>query len=1269
MMNFQTMFKKIKLFGCLLILLSAGATSMLSSASDAFQRQLLIFDGTPNPNWAAWDCCGGTTPGLVADADRGDVYQFEVGAAPTVLGFSSRVEHLSDEGTPTPFDASAMVESGSLSFDMNVVAPTAYTDSFWLMKIESAGASTFAELNLNTTVEGVDPVVGQWQTYTYPLSDLQAAGLDLSAIDVVLIFPAWGTGEGAVYRIDNLAISGTLHDSSNDAPDSNYQDEEPSQYMSLIRDEALALIDENNHVEIPDNVNNIFPYAFVNSTIETVSLPSNLNYISEGAFFGTQLTSIEIPNSVTNIAGFAFAYIPTLNTIEIPNYVTDIGFHAFYNTPLDSVIIGKSVNNIGERAFSGVTGNVYIKRPADTVISIDDFPSDVSIFSCDEVEETGELENCSAAFEGQLRTVLDQAEVVNLLDENGHLSIPENYSSIDYEAFRGVDIQSVVIPEFMTYISDNAFMNTPLQTVILHEAIERIGCGTFANTDLSTVIVPTLSVELCGSNSFENVNADFYFINSYIDEHADDHEEEDEHEADYEHESHGEEFTWGINYFSSGATVYICYALLEGVPVDCQQQFIGEAKSVLDQYAALNLIDENGHAEIPDFYTSIGNSAFSESQLSSIAIPDSIEFIGWSAFADSQLESVIIPNSVTDLGGYAFMNTPLMSAELGDNICVINEFTFSNTLLEHIKIPECVTFIGNESFYDSTLNQVEFGSNLREISWSAFSDTELTSVTFPDSLEVIGESAFLNTALDSVVIPKSVHTIWINAFNTLSEVWFEPPFENSYRTYAFNSDAQILICELDNDSDNLLDCVDSDDDNDGMPDSYEIANGFDPLNADDAHIDDNGKTLLQEYLSAANPDANYPWDNIQGTWRIANEENAISFSQDMVIPLFSIGQAELPIIDCLLDDRIVFKDDGSYIHLFEEATWVPWLGSMDFFDSNSACLGQNNHAVEGVSHVVGTWRIGNSLMDSSTSLTTSSLSIEKPDTYYNFLTINDNRMQLDIFNGVMWRLQLDRVADQDFDAVDDNHDNCPMITNMGQLDTDNDSQGDSCDQDDDNDGIDDALEIANGFDPLIANMDIDQDGITNSQDIDHDNDGALNEFDAFPLDTSEQLDSDNDGVGDNTDVDKDNDGVMNAMDLFPLDAFESADLDGDGIGDNADLFPNATEYSQDTDQDLIPDAWENKYGLDPLNPNDANLDQDNDGYTALEEFEAGTIPLKVLDIDGDGSFDALTDGLIVLRFAFGLRGDALVNGVISNGALRTDSAEIEAYLDSLVPSF
>ncbi len=51
-----------------------------------------------------------------------------------------------------------------------------------------------------------------------------------------------------------------------------------------------------------------------------------------------------------------------------------------------------------------------------------------------------------------------------------------------------------------------------------------------------------------------------------------------------------------------------------------------------------------------------------------------------------------------------------------------------------------------------------------------------------------------------------------------------------------------------------------------------------------------------------------------------------------------------------------------------------------------------------------------------------------------------------------------------------------------------------------------------------------------------------------------------------------------------------------------------------------------------------------------------------LDVDGNGSNDALTDGLLVIRYLFGLRGEALISGAISADATRTTAADIENFL-------
>ena len=65
--------------------------------------------------------------------------------------------------------------------------------------------------------------------------------------------------------------------------------------------------------------------------------------------------------------------------------------------------------------------------------------------------------------------------------------------------------------------------------------------------------------------------------------------------------------------------------------------------------------------------------------------------------------------------------------------------------------------------------------------------------------------------------------------------------------------------------------------------------------------------------------------------------------------------------------------------------------------------------------------------------------------------------------------------DLDGDGVGDKNDNCPSIFNSTQLNNDDDSLGDACDDDDDGDGVDDLKDV-------------------------------------FPFDASEQRDSDGDGI-------------------------------------------------------------------------------------------------------------------------------------------------------------
>jgi len=256
----------------------------------------------------------------------------------------------------------------------------------------------------------------------------------------------------------------------------------------------------------------------------------------------------------------------------------------------------------------------------------------------------------------------------------------------------------------------------------------------------------------------------------------------------------------------------------------------------------------------------------------------------------------------------------------------------------------------------------------------------------------------------------------------------------------------------------------------------------------------------------------------------------------------------------------------------------------------------------------------------------------------------------------------DTSADIDSDGLVDCADAFPEDSSE-LFDTDIDGIGNNADADDDGDTV---LDVNDAF-PLDATetIDTDGDGLGDNSDIDDDGDLVLDGDDAFPLDTAESLDTDGDGIGNNADADDDGDTVLDVNDAFPLDATESVDGDGDGVGDNSDPFPDNALYSIDSDYDGMPDEWETRYGLDPNDYLDSMSDQDNDGVTALDEFLAGTIPSGSLDINGNGQYDALTDGLLLLRRMFGLDGSALITGTIASDAVYTESVDVEARIASL----
>jgi hypothetical protein len=163
--------------------------------------------------------------------------------------------------------------------------------------------------------------------------------------------------------------------------------------------------------------------------------------------------------------------------------------------------------------------------------------------------------------------------------------------------------------------------------------------------------------------------------------------------------------------------------------------------------------------------------------------------------------------------------------------------------------------------------------------------------------------------------------------------------------------------------------------------------------------------------------------------------------------------------------------------------------------------------------------------------------------------------------------------------------------------------------DTDRDGMPDAWEISNGFDPEANDSlgDADSDGYTNLEEYQNSTDPH---------------------VPDNT-TDNDQDGMLDRWELkygLSITANDSgSDLDHDGLTNLAEFQQHTFPNNADTDSDRLPDGWEVTYGLDPLDAtgiNGTDGDFDSDGVTNLEEFLNGTDPTES-DTDGDGISDGV----------------------------------------------
>jgi hypothetical protein len=305
-------------------------------------------------------------------------------------------------------------------------------------------------------------------------------------------------------------------------------------------------------------------------------IPGSVIHIGDGAFSGcSSLTSVTIPNSVTSIGSYAFTGCTNLTSVTIPDSVAAIGDSTFQGcSGLSSVAIGNSVSNIGTNAFNGCSSLTAI-----TVGTGNSVYSDLD----------------GVLFNQSLTTLIVYPEGIA-----GNYTIPNSVTSIKSEAFENcTNLTGVTIGTNVASIGDWAFEDCQsLRSITIPSSVTNIGDHAF------WFCANLTSVYFQGNAPTSDWTA-----------------------------------FWGdsaIVYYLAGTTGW-------------GSTFAGLAASLWDPAAQTAYTAANGAAVITK-YTGPGGAYTIPGMIASLPVTT----IGDSAFLKSGLTSIVIPSSVTTIGGSAF---------------------------------------------------------------------------------------------------------------------------------------------------------------------------------------------------------------------------------------------------------------------------------------------------------------------------------------------------------------------------------------------------------------------------------------------------------------------------------------------------------------------------------------------------------------------------------------------------------------------------------------
>ncbi len=160
--------------------------------------------------------------------------------------------------------------------------------------------------------------------------------------DDVGTFTVYGTGENGSGLMDGYLPTGSEPNRTTTAPwKDKLQDINNiviSDGITNIGGYAFTGGKNFNHLELPQSVQTIGRYAFMDGSLKSVNTLKYVDTIGSGAFYRNSLSEVELSDNLERIESSTFGYITQMKEINIPDSVEFVGYYAFYALSDDSKV-------------------------------------------------------------------------------------------------------------------------------------------------------------------------------------------------------------------------------------------------------------------------------------------------------------------------------------------------------------------------------------------------------------------------------------------------------------------------------------------------------------------------------------------------------------------------------------------------------------------------------------------------------------------------------------------------------------------------------------------------------------------------------------------------------------------------------------------------------------------------------------------------------------------------------------------------------------------